>query len=129
MRLLQEQGKLLLRQGLVGLACFCLNLLLMWYLVAIARIHVLAATAICFFVLNAVGHHLSRILVFVAPRPGYKKSLLRFMLVMAASLTLNLAAMALATQWLGLPYLLASTAIAALFFVGNYIAHRDWTFR
>ena len=119
----------MLRQGVVGMVCFVLNLALMWSLVEILGLHVLPATAICFFALNAIGHHLSRLVVFRHSERTYGHSLTRFSLVMALSFALNLSAMALTTQWLEMPYLLASTLIAALFFVGNFVAHRDWTFR
>lgn len=117
------------RQALVGLLCLCLNLLLMWWLVARAGLSVLAASTICFFALNALAHGLARRLVFAGGHRPYHQSLLRYLLVMAGSLALNLGAMAVATQWLGLHYLLASIAIAAMFFVGNYSAHYLWTFR
>lgn len=117
------------RQALVGVFCFGLNLVLMWALVAVAQLPVLAATAICFFALNAVGHHLSRRHVFPDAGNPYHHSFARFLAVMATSLALNLAAMAIATKWLDLHYLLASTCIAALFFFANYLAHRHWTFR
>ena len=106
----------LLRYGLLGGACFSLNLLLMWTLVAVA-------------VLNLFSHHYSRELVFGNSGRRYSKSLIRYSRVMAASFALNLAAMAIATQWLEVPYLLASALIAGLFFLGNFVAHRDWTFR
>ena len=124
----RDQGYLL-RQGVVGMVCFVLNLALMWSLVEILGLHVLLAAAICFFALNAIGHHLSRIVVFRHSSSAYGHSLVRFNLVMAVGFALNLSAMALTTQWLGIPYLLASALIAALFFIGNFVAHRDWTFR
>lgn len=119
----------LLRQGVVGIVCFVLNLALMWSLVEILGLHVLLATAFCFFSLNAIGHHLSRTVVFRHSVSTYGHSLTRFNLVMAVSFALNLSAMALTTQWLEIPYLLASALIAALFFIGNFVAHRNWTFR
>lgn len=118
-----------MRHGAVGGLCFVLNLLLMWSLVSVAGLDVLVATAICFFVTNAVGHHLSRTLVFRHGKYPYETSLMRFTATMAISLALNLSAMAAATRWLGIHYLAASALIAALFFIGNYVAHREWTFR
>lgn len=117
------------RQSIVGLTCFFFNLLLMWYLVGIAHFHILWASTICFFVLNAIGHHLSRKFVFADSSNRYTQSFFRFVLVMVISLMLNLGAMSLATSWLGLPYLLASAAIAAIFFFANFTMHNRWTFR
>lgn len=119
----------LFRQGVVGMACFIINILLMWWLVASVGTGVLQATAICFITVNALGHHLSRALVFPGAGNAYSQSFVRFMLVMGLSLLTNLAAMALAVNWLGMPYLLASAAIAALFFIGNFVLHLNWTFR
>jgi putative flippase GtrA len=119
----------LFRQALIGVVCLCLNLLLMWWLVARARMPVLGATTVSFFVLNVLAHHLLRSLVFASAHKPYPKSLLRFLLVMAGSLAFNLGAMVIATEWLGMHYLLGSIAIAGIFFVGNYSAHYNWTFR
>ena len=122
-------NSILIRQGIVGAACFSLNVALMWSLVALAALPILIATAICFFLVNAVGHHMSRIFVFKSGESAYSTSLLRYVLVMAASFILNLSAMATATQWLDVHYLAASAMIAAAFFIGNFLAHREWTFR
>lgn len=119
----------LTHQALVGLICFSLNLALMWWLVAYQQLHVLVATVICFFALNALGHTLSRRFVFFTSNRTYGSSLLRHTIVVGTSLALNVAAMAFAIEVLGVPYLLASACIAATFFLGNFVAHRDWTFR
>jgi putative flippase GtrA len=129
MRIDEANSGPLLRHAALGSAFFLGNLALMWMLVALASLHVLTATVICFFVLNALSHHLSRRFVFNHSGRRYRHSLGRYLAVMAISLALNLAGMAMATQWLQIPYLLASSMIAILFFLANFIAHRDWTFR
>ncbi len=129
----------LLRHAVLGGGCLALNLLLMWGLVELAGADVLVATAACFVILNVFSHHLSRAWVFGLDadasgdgREGgqsYRRSLFRYLAGMGLSLGLNLALMMLAVQHFGQPYLLASILIAAFFFVGNFILHRDWTFR
>lgn len=120
---------LLLRQGIVGLFCLSLNLLLMWWLIGFLEVNLLIATTICFFVLNSVGHHLSRTLVFANAKNKYKESLVRFFGVMAISLGLNLTSMYILVNRFGVPYLLASTFIAVFFFGANFVMHYFWTFR
>ena len=119
----------LIKHGFVGGGCFILNLLIMWILVQFANISVLFATAICFIVVNAIGHHLSRHFIFYDTANQYQKTLLRFFLTMSLSFVLNITAMAIAVYLFKLHYLIASACIAALFFIGNFIIHRDWTFR
>ena len=101
----------------------------MWSLVALAGLDVLIATTICFFLLNGIGHHLSRIFVFRHANTPYEVSLARYIIVMGISFMLNLIAMFAASQWFGIPYLAASALIAAVFFIGNFVVNRDWTFR
>lgn len=129
----------LLRHAVLGGGCLGLNLLLMWGLVELLGADVLVATAACFVVLNVFSHHVSRAWVFgldaavtdasrreVQP---YHRSLLRYLAGMGVSLGLNLALMAVAVRHFGMPYLFASILIAAVFFIGNFVLHRDWTFR
>ncbi|MBV8618094.1 MAG: GtrA family protein [Curvibacter sp.] len=124
-----RQSLRLVRQGLIGALCFGLNLFLMWTLVAILKLDIFIATTICFFVFNALGHHLSRTFVFYDALNRYEQSLIRFLAVMATNLALNLVFMAIAVKLFGLYYLFASAGIAACFFIVNYLIHCRWTFR
>lgn len=117
------------RQGLIGALCFSLNLMLMWALVAIFKLHILVASTLCFATLNALGHHLSRTFVFTDADNRYRHSFIRFFSVMGASLALNLAFMTIGIKLFGLHYLLTSAGIAMIFFMANYLVHRNWTFR
>jgi putative flippase GtrA len=116
------------RQAIVGMICFCFNLVLMWYLVDAIGLSPLKATAISFFTLNSLGHHLARKIVFNHSRNEYKKSYARFMFAMAFSLSLNLMFMTIATKWLDMNYILASAMTAFILFLVNYSMHRSWTF-
>ncbi|MCW7538974.1 GtrA family protein [Aquabacterium sp. A7-Y] len=117
------------RYGLVGGSCLALNLLMMWLFVEHAGMPVLGATIICFILINPIGHHLSRLLAFKEARRTYAASLTRFLVVSGLSLMANVGLMGFAVFWLGLPYLLASVCVAALFFLLNFLTHRKWTFR
>lgn len=124
----------LLRHGVLGGTCFTLSLLLSWLLVDGLGVGVLSATAIGFVLMNGVSHHISRLWVFQVRRAGeqaptYRRSLFRYLLVMGATLALNLLFMAVAVHVFGLHYLLASALLAALFFGVNFLLHRDWSFR
>lgn len=100
----------------------------MWYLVEILGLSVLWATVVCFFSINAIGHHFSRQWTFKARSPKYLRSFIRFFVVMTISLGLNIGLMYFLVIYIGWPYLFASAIIALFFFIGNFVAHRDWTY-
>lgn len=113
----------------VGSGTTALNLLLLWLLVDRAGLHYLAACTVSFFALNGLGYLLHKGLTFRKGATIVPAELLRFFLVMACSLGLNLLLMAALVRGLGLNYLLASVVVSALLTVFNYGSHRDLTFR
>lgn len=118
----------LIRFLLVGGVCTTLNLLLLWSLVTHAGFHYLTAATACFVVINLAGFYMNRIFSFKATHIGPGRQLAKYYAVMAASLTLNLSLMYLLVDLFSLHFLLSSMAVTLLFFAGNFLAHRFFTF-
>lgn len=118
----------LLRFLLVGAAMTLCNLFLLWLLIDLLGVPLLAACTLSFFVLNLLGYLTNKGFTFRLPvRPEWRE-LLRYYIVMAISLAINLALMALlVTRW-NWHYLTASVAVTILLAAFNYLGHADFTF-
>ena len=111
-----------MRYALVGLGAVGLNLFLFAVLVGRLGIQYLWATVLIFVLGNGYGFVANRRWVFrVADRPG--RRLLRYYATMAASLSLNLASMAVLVDGLRVSYLVASAITSAWLAPVIYLAH------
>jgi glycosyltransferase involved in cell wall biosynthesis/putative flippase GtrA len=113
---------------IVGAICTLLNLLAFWILVGRAGLGYLGATVVVFFVVNWVGFALNRGFTFGRREAAPAPQALRYFTGMALSLALNLAAMWVLVDRLGIHYLAASLVVTVVFVCLNFVMHRDWTF-
>ncbi|RZI79026.1 MAG: glycosyltransferase [Rubrivivax sp.] len=119
----------LVRFALVGGLFMVANLALLHVLVHRLGMPYLWACILAFFALNALSYAFNKVFTFRLERKLVRQELLRFYLVMAASLTANLLLMYLLVERAGLGILQASAAVSALLAMFNFAGHALWTFR
>lgn len=115
--------------ALVGGLCLAANTVLLWLLTAGLGIHYLASTAIAFCIITPLGFVLNKVMTFKTRREYAPIELPRYFAAMAFSFCANLALMYLLVSILGLWYLAASLAVAALLLAFNFFTSDRWSFR
>ena len=118
-----------LRFALVGGLMTGLNLGWLALLTGPLGLGYLLACTISYFILNAVGYLANRVLAFKPSHPAHRAELLRYYLVMAASLGANLGLMAIFVDGFGLEVLQASVLVTLLLALVNYFGHSVYTFK
>lgn len=114
--------------ALIGAGLAALNLLLLWLLTSRAGWPYLWACAFNFVVFNLVGYRLNKAFSFRLGGRVVWREVLRWFTVKAASLALNLAAMAALVEYAGLSVLMASLLLSATLAPFNFLAHTLYTF-
>ena len=114
---------------LVGGLCLALNMLVLWVLTSGLGIHYLISTAIAFSTITPLGFALNKVVTFRTHRRYAQIELPRYVTAMAASFLANIALMYLLVSALGVPYLLASLAVAVTLVVVNFLSSDLWSFR
>jgi putative flippase GtrA len=74
------------------------------------------------------AHIVHRRWVWASTQP-YWGELMRFSSVYVVQYFVNLALLAVAVEWLGLPVIPSQFVITGALVVSSYVAHRFWTFR
>lgn len=90
--------------------------------------HYLLSMAASIVIANTLGWLLNRRWTFIGGTLSWWKEYIRYMSISLSSILISLFLMAVCVSALGINYLLASGGIAILMLLGNYIAHRDWSF-
>ena len=122
-----DRYRRLLRFMLIGGSCAALGAALIQAGTQLLNLHYLVATAIAFVIVGYVGHGLNRKFTFQSAAP-YRRSLLRYYLVSAASLSLNLLAMLILVDGFGIAPVVASVLLSAAFMLINFFSHAQWSF-
>lgn len=123
-RLLNRRGSILfVKNGAASTLSFLLDLLLIWIMVERLGVAKLAAVAIGFVLANAFHYLLARVWVFRGTLRGFFSGYVFFLGNALFGLALILAAFALLTDGLGVPYMIArviaSLCAGTLVFVLN----------
>lgn len=113
----------------VGMTCYLSGLALLAGLTEVAGLHYLLSFAISFVATNLLGFWLNGRFSFGSPSHVGGSAALRYLAVSAASLTLNMIALALLVERVGLWYLAAVVTLTAINVPINFVAHRLITFR
>lgn len=114
---------------LVGGVCLVANTAVLWGLTAGLGIHYLLSTVIAFCAITPFGFLLNKAVTFRTRREYAPIELPRYFAAMAFSFSANLALMYLLVSILGLWYVPASLAVAALLLAFNFISSDRWSFR
>lgn len=112
----------------VGAFSAALNLALLGLLVDGLHVPYLRACTISFFVLNFIGYRLNKAVTFQLGRRILWPELVRYFVIMALSLAVNLGLMALLVGVLGIGWLPAAIIVTVLLAAANFLAHRHVTF-
>lgn len=113
----------------VGGLCLAANTVLLWVLTSGLGVHYLVSTVIAFFTITPLGFVLNKAMTFRTRREYTPIELPRYFAAMAFSLFANLALMYLLVSILGMWYLAASLAVAALLLAVNFLTSDRWSFR
>ena len=114
---------------LVGGVCLVANTAVLWGLTAGLGIHYLLSTVIAFCAITPLGFLLNKVVTFRTRREHAPIELPRYFAAMAFSFSANLALMYLLVSVLGLWYVPASLAVAALLLAFNFLSSDRWSFR
>jgi putative flippase GtrA len=115
--------------ALVGGLCLAANTVLLWVLTSGLGVHYLMSTVIAFLTITPLGFVLNKVMTFRTRREYAPIELPRYFAAMAFSFCANLALMYLLVSVLGLWYVAASLAVAALLLVFNFLTSDRWSFR
>jgi len=118
----------LMRFACVGGVCFFTNLAVLYCGTELLGWHYLLSMAASIVIANTLGWLLNRRWTFIGGTLSWWKEYIRYMSISLSSILISLFLMAVCVSALGINYLLASGGIAILMLLGNYIAHRDWSF-
>jgi len=115
--------------ALVGGLCLAANTVLLWLLTSGLGIHYLLSTVIAFCTITPLGFVLNKVMTFRTRREYAPIELPRYFAAMAFSFGANLALMYLLVSVLGLWYIAASLAVAAILLAFNFVTSDRWSFR
>lgn len=115
--------------ALVGGLCLAANTVLLWLLTSGLGIHYLLSTVIAFCTITPLGFVLNKVMTFRTRREYAPIELPRYVAAMAFSFGANLALMYLLVSVLGLWYIAASLAVAAILLAFNFVTSDRWSFR
>lgn len=123
-----ERMRQLVRFGAVGLVCFALGLAVLVGLHALLGVNYLLAYIASFVVTNTAGYRLNASFTF-ATGPVDHSGAVRYMLVNAALLGVNTAALKLLVDTAHIWYVTAAILLAVINTPASFLAHRIITYR
>ncbi len=126
--LIQRFDNRLSRYLVVGVISTATHFIALILLVELFSAPILPATALAFCASLAVSFSLNYLFAFRARTPVID-SFMRFTLVTLAGLSLNLGAMELLVNRLGIHYILANCVAIVLVTANNFSLHVLWTFK
>lgn len=113
---------------IVGGVCFSVNLVVLYAGTDLLGVHYLWATLASLWITNTLGWLLNRRWTFASRAPAAFAEYCRYLTVNLSSFALGMALMALLVGLLGIHYLVANACIAFAMALGNFLAHRSWSF-
>ena len=118
----------LVRYGGVGLCCVGLNLAVLYVGTGLFGLHYIVSVAIAFGLVAPFGYWLHKVVAFRDKSPPTVAQAMRYLAGFTGGAVLNVAAMAILVDGLGVQYLLANLVVTGLYFVGSYGVQAFWTF-
>lgn len=118
----------LMRYGGVGLCCVAVNLAVLYVGTDVLGLHYLVSAGLAFAIVAPFGYWLHKYVAFRDPTPPSVAQALRYLTGFAGAAALNIVAMAVLVDGLGVQYLLANIVVTGLYFVGSYGVQALWTF-
>ncbi len=118
-----------IRFCVVGGVGFSASLVLMVIWVECGHLSYLAATALTWLCGNLMTFYLNKSYTFQKRGTRWWFELLKYFMVMGASLGLTLGLMAFLLNGLHMNYIVATTCLSVLVMVPNYLLHLLWSFK
>lgn len=118
-----------LRFSGIGIICTFLNLGLLTFQVEVLSMNYTAAIVVCFWLVNYIGFYLNRHFSFQASNGNFFRQAKQYYVIMGCSLLANLTLMMILVEYFEFHYFYSSLLVTGLFFMGNFLAHKLWTFR
>lgn len=118
----------LVRYAGVGLCCVAVNLVVLYVGTDLMGLHYLVSAGLTFAIVAPFGYWLHKYVAFRETSPVSAEQALRYLAGFAGAAVLNIAAMAILVEGLGVEYLLANVAVAAMYFMVSYAVQAFWTF-
>lgn len=118
----------LVRYAGIGLCCVALNLIVLYVGTDHLGMHYLVSTGLTFAIVAPFGYWLHKYVAFQETSPVSAAQALRYLAGFGAAAVLNIVAMAILVDGLGVQYLLANLLVAAVYFVVSYGIQAFWTF-
>lgn len=124
-----ERAPRFLRNAVISLPTFLIDLGLLYVLVHQAHVHYLVATIAAFLVANSLGYFLARWLVFAGTKRGVRSGLVYFLAIAAVSALALTPLMWVAVSLLHIEVILARVISASLVGIGGYLLNLMFNFR
>lgn len=113
----------------IGAFCTFLNLIFLYELTTILKIHYIVATIILMFTVNTLGFYLNRRYTFKSKKKRFWHELWKYHTVMLSSFFTVLALMYLLVDIFHIWYLYANLIITVGMTLFNFLMHKNWSFK
>jgi putative flippase GtrA len=124
-----ERAPRIVRNGVISLPTFLIDLGLLFLLARRAHLNYLVATVVSFLVANALGYFLARRLVFAGTSRGVKAGLVYFLVIAALSAFALTPLMWLSVSVFHVDIILSRIITASIVGVGGYLLNLVFNFR
>lgn len=124
-----NKKKEIIKFTLVGGLCLTFNIFILWFLTDKFAVEEMMATIIGFFFSNLVGFFLNKYFTFKVTNTNIFKEIYKYYAVMTSSFIANLLAMFILVKILNIWIVYASLMVAIIFYIYNYLMHKNWSFK
>ncbi|BAQ60075.1 hypothetical protein GM3708_481 [Geminocystis sp. NIES-3708] len=124
-----DKKKEIIKFTLVGALCLTFNVFILWFLTDKFAVEEMMATIIGFFFSNLLGFFLNKYFTFKVTNTNIFKEIYKYYAVMTSSFIANLLAMFIFVKILNIWIVYASLMVAIVFYIYNYLMHKNWSFK
>jgi putative flippase GtrA len=124
-----EQTPRFVRNALISLPTFLIDIGVLFILARLARVNYLVATIVSFLVANGLGYFLARWLVFAGTSRGLRVGLIYFLGIAGLSALALVPLMWLSVSVLHLDVVVSRIVTAGIVGIGGYLLNRVFNFR
>ncbi len=115
--------------SVVGALCLTFNVVILWILTDKFAVEEMMATIIGFFFSNLLGFFLNKYFTFKVTNTSILKEIYKYYTVMTSSFIANLILMFVLVKILNIWIVYASLLVAIIFYIYNYLMHKNWSFK
>lgn len=119
----------IIKFSIVGALCLTFNVTILWILTDKFTVEEMMATIIGFFFSNLLGFFLNKYFTFKVTNTNIWKEIYKYYAVMTSSFLANLVLMFILVKLLDIWIVYASLMVAIIFYVYNYLMHKNWSFK